>query len=116
MPEARAARSFLLRLARGGLDAATATLTWDEFAWAIRKQLGAKLVQEHGRRLLTFPNLQFLPVTKDTIERAQALAESRGFRPRDAIHAASALNAGATQIVTFDPDLSGIPGLSRVEP
>ena len=35
---------------------------------------------------------------------------------RDAVHAATALRAGFSEIVSLDRDVDGIPGLTRVDP
>lgn len=37
-------------------------------------------------------------------------------RGRDAVHAATALELGLTEIVSADTDFDGIPGLTRVDP
>lgn len=37
-------------------------------------------------------------------------------RGRDAVHAATALRAGFTSIVSCDSDFDGIPGLTRLDP
>jgi len=37
-------------------------------------------------------------------------------RSRDAVHAATAISAGFSSIVSCDPDFDGIPGLKRLDP
>lgn len=44
------------------------------------------------------------------------LVEHTRLRGRDAVHAATALEHGFTEIVTADRDFDGIPGLTRIEP
>lgn len=58
-----------------------------------------------------------LPVTRAdvaaAIEIMQAIPQ---VLPRDAIHAATAMNAGIKQIISADHDLDRIPGIVRVDP
>ena len=48
--------------------------------------------------------------------RSLDLMEVSGVRGRDAVHAATALTAGFTEIVTNDRGFDGIPGLRRIDP
>lgn len=50
------------------------------------------------------------------LDRALALIDEAGMRGRDAVHAATAILAGFSQIVSADADFEGVPGLSRVDP
>ena len=47
---------------------------------------------------------------------ARQLVAENDLRGRDAIHAATALALGFTQIVSIDADFDGAPGLQRVNP
>ncbi len=56
------------------------------------------------------------PVDLETLDRMLDLVETTQLRGRDAVHAATALVAGFTEIVSTDSDFDGIPGLARVSP
>lgn len=53
---------------------------------------------------------------RDTLRRSRLLVAHGEARGRDAVHAATALLAGFSEIVTTDPDFDGIMGLTRLEP
>lgn len=53
---------------------------------------------------------------EEVLEDSINLVDSTTIRGRDAVHAATALAAGFTQIVSADTDFDGIPGLTRVDP
>lgn len=55
-------------------------------------------------------------ITVDVWRHATLLIEGGRIRGRDALHAAAALRAGFTSIVTTDPDFDGAPGLTRLDP
>jgi predicted nucleic acid-binding protein len=54
-------------------------------------------------------DLDILRASRDLVSRGHA-------RGRDAVHAATALAAGFSTIVSTDRDLDGIPGLARLDP
>lgn len=101
---------------QGKIAAYTSTLTWDEVAWVVRRTLGKGDSVETGRRLLSFPNLRFVPVTEELLVRAQKLVEEFGIGPRDAIHCASAIGKGAKTVISDDSDLDAVSGLKRESP
>jgi predicted nucleic acid-binding protein len=114
--EAKSCKSFLLKIAFKEVDAYTSLITWDEVAWAVRKVLGVEASLSQARKLLKFPNLKFLGVRKTTISKAQEIMERYGLKPRDAIHAATAMENRITIIVSYDKDFDRIRELKRVEP
>jgi predicted nucleic acid-binding protein len=58
-----------------------------------------------------------LQVTDDTVvERAKVLMDRAGLAPRDAFHAAHALEAGCGAIVSSDRGFDRVDGLARVGP
>jgi len=65
---------------------------------------------------LSFPNLRLLGVKKSTVFRAQELVEKYRMRPRDAIHAAVALENKITTIVSYDKDFDEMKEIKRIEP
>lgn len=56
------------------------------------------------------------PFDADVLTRAVHLIETTNIRGRDAVHAATALEAGFTEIVSADTDFDDVPGLTRVDP
>lgn len=114
--EAGRAKSFLLRVARGEVEVCTSIITWDEVVWAVRKIFGSEPSIEQGRRLLTFPNLRFLAIKRSTVLRSQELLEKYGVKPRDAIHAATAIENNVVSIVSYDKDFDAVKEVRRIEP
>ena len=114
--EAKNSKDFLLKIALGKIEAYTATVTWDEVAWVTRKIFGAEFSIEHSKKFLSFPNLRLLGVKKTTVFRAQELVEKYKIKPRDAIHAAVALENKIATIVSYDRDFDAITEIKRIEP
>ena len=61
-----------------------------------------------------FPNLRMFGIDSKTIDRAQVLIEKYDLKPRDAIHAASAIQNAAKSIVTNDDDFDVVEELNRI--
>ena len=114
--EARESKDFLMKISEGLVKACTATITWDEVVWVVRKIFGLKPSVEAGRKLLVFPNLKFLNVKRNVVLKAQKLMEKYMIKPRDAIHAATALENGVETIVSYDRDFDKLEEIRRVEP
>jgi predicted nucleic acid-binding protein len=114
--EARKSKDFLLTIALGKAEACTATITWDEVAWVVRKVFSFELSAEESKKFLSFPNLRLLGVKKSTIIRAQDLVEKYRLTPRDAIHAATALENKITTLVSYDKDFDNMNEIKRIEP
>ena len=114
--EAKRSRAFLLKIASGSTEASTATITWDELVWVVWRVLGEEEARKRGRLLLEFPNLRLLAVKRSTILNAQRLMDEYGLKPRDAIHAAAALENRIDTIVSYDKDFDEVRELKRVEP
>lgn len=114
--EAKKAKDFLFKIAQGDFEACTATITWDEIAWVVRKLFGFESCAEESRKFLAFPNLKLLGVKKSTVFKAQELMEKYKMKPRDAIHAATALENKITEIVSYDKDFDEVKEIKRIEP
>ncbi len=110
---ANGARSVLERIEAGKIVAYTSVLTWDEVVWVVSRLLAKEDGVQVGQKLLSFPGLRFLDVTAATVSRAQALSESLGLAPRDAIHCASALGKGLKSFISDDSGLDAVPGITR---
>lgn len=112
-PLADRAVRVLARVAAGE-GAVTAALTIDEVVHAVRKRGAPEASLHQGHLVLGMPNLRVLPVTADTMRAALGLMERvPPLRPRDAVHAATAIQAGVFTIVSDDKDFDKVPGLRR---
>jgi predicted nucleic acid-binding protein len=114
--EARRAREFLLKITSGEIEAYTSCVTWDEMVWVIRKLFGVDLSSDLGRKFLVFPNLRFSGVKRATVFKAQEIVEKYKLTPRDAIHAAAAIENKITTIVSYDKDFDILNEIRRIEP
>ena len=56
------------------------------------------------------------PVDQEILRRTAALVATGAIGGRDAVHAATALAAGFTEIVSADRDFDRVPGLTRRSP
>lgn len=74
------------------------------------------IARKKGEEFLRFPGVQFLPVTPSIISKSQLPIEQFPLKPRDVIHAASAMVHSADSFITFDHDLDGIPGVACQAP
>lgn len=69
------------------------------------------------RVLFRSPTLRLAPITMGVLEHAAQLrAHTPGLKTPDAIHAATALEAGAAMFITNDMAFQRIPGLKVVTP
>ncbi|MEK6874321.1 MAG: type II toxin-antitoxin system VapC family toxin [Nanoarchaeota archaeon] len=108
------ARKILENVVDGKLEAATSCLTWDEFVWALRKDLDVIVAQEEGRRLLEIPNMVFIDVTVEITEKAQEYMVRYNLKPRDALHVASMDQYGIQEIISADGDFDKVKEIKRV--
>ncbi|HLC74581.1 MAG TPA: type II toxin-antitoxin system VapC family toxin [Candidatus Nanoarchaeia archaeon] len=107
-------KSLITQVITGKLKASTSLLSWDEFIWALRKYLNKDQIILESKNFLLFPNLIFLDISPNIIGRAHELMETYGIHPRDAIHAASALCNGITEISSEDTHFDKIKELKRI--
>jgi len=114
--EAKKSREFLLKIALAKVEACTSSVTWDEVVWVIRRLFGIENSVEEGKRFLGFPNLRVLGVRKSTVFKAQELVERYKLKPRDALHAAVALENKIKTIVSYDDGFNVITEIERIEP
>ena len=113
---ARRSKELLLKIASGEQAACTSLLTWDEVVWIVRKLAGVETSLKQGSLLLNFPHLRFLAINRSIVIRAQSIMENYGLKPRNSLHAASALENGITTMVSYDEDFDKVRGIKRVEP
>ena len=107
-------RAILRRVVAGELTAVTSVLTWDEFVYVVQKVLGRKVAVAEGQKFLRFPHLSFLKADMGILMRAQRLLTEYNVRPRDALHAATALACGADDVISDDSDFDAIKDIRRI--
>lgn len=98
------------------INAGTSILTWDEFFYAIKKEIGKEKALEESKTFLSMPNLVFFNATSEIILKAQSLIEKYNLDPRDAIHAATAIINKCDSIVSDDSDFDKIKEIKRKAP
>jgi predicted nucleic acid-binding protein len=108
--------TFLLRVARGELDAAVDTEVLQEILHRYRamgRWEDGRRVYDSARRIVPLA----IPITIEVVDAARDLLDSYGaLTVRDALHAAVALDGGAEAICSYDRDFDGVAGLRRIEP
>jgi len=114
--EAKKSKDILLKIALGKIEAYTSSTTWDEVTWIVRKLFGIDFSLNEGKKFLSFPNLKLLGIKRTTVFKAQEIMEKYKLRPRDAVHAAAALENKITTIVSYDKDFDLINEIKRIEP
>ncbi|MDI6722011.1 MAG: type II toxin-antitoxin system VapC family toxin, partial [Candidatus Aenigmarchaeota archaeon] len=112
--EGHMAKEFLGNIAEGKQTACTSVLTWDEIVWSVKKVLGIEEARKEGKKFIEFPNMKFVPADSIIISDAQNLMEKYPLKPRDSIHAATALSCGAAEIISDDPDFDAVKELKRI--
>ena len=108
-----ACKEVLEKVVDGKLNAATSVLTWDEVVWATRKYLGAADSIEEGKKFMEFPNLKLLEANESTLIIANKLMEKNKLKPRDAIHAATAMISNSEGIISDDTDFDNVKEIKR---
>lgn len=111
-PKFKHAKNFLYKISGGDVEASTSFLTWDELFWIIRRLAGNDAAKIESRKFLELPNLKFIDVNEHITMESQSLVEKYNLKPRDAIHAASAILNNA-DIISDDPDFDAIKELRR---
>jgi len=107
-------KSIISKIVNNEVTAFTSVLTWYELVWVARKHLGKQDSIGEGKKFLEFPSLRILDVDELIIRMAQDLMESYNLKPRDAIHAATAISHGVKQLISDDPDFDAVKEIKRV--
>lgn len=110
---ANTANYYLELLVTGKMVGYTCTLTWDEVFYKIKQLYGNIKADQASKTLFTFPNLNFVNVDFEIISKAQKIAMLFNTMPRDAIHAACALEYCNGEIISNDLHFDRIKGLKR---
>ena len=107
-------RIFFTKIASGKILASTSVLTWDEVIWVCRKSLPPDLTNNVGNSFFSLPNLELKDVNKAIVLKASDLVAQHNLRPRDAIHAATAILNGEKEIISDDSDFDKVKELIRI--
>jgi hypothetical protein len=107
------ARNLLREVQSGRENASSSALTFDEIVWVVKKYRTLKDAIRAGEAFLNFPNLKLVTVNGDLLALALNLIKKYGLRPRDSIHAASAIANKTEVIVSTDEDFDKVKELSR---
>jgi predicted nucleic acid-binding protein len=111
--KAKKAKEILLKIEKGEISAHTSTLTWDEVVWVIGKLLSRDDGINQGKKLLGFPNLEFINVDEGILTLAQNLLNKYALSPRDSIHAASAVSRKIKAVISDDKDFDQVKEITR---
>ena len=88
---------------RPGGKAVTSTITMTELLVQPYRVADQQQADEFYVLLSTYPNLEWMAPNLEIADRAAKLRALHGLRTPDALHAATAVHAGATGLVTNDP-------------
>ena len=111
--KAQKCRKLLENIALGKESACTATLTWDEVVFILRKKMSIEESIVKGRNFLEIKNLTLIEVSKHTLVVAQDLMQKHSLKPRDAIHAATAIINKCEEFISDDADFDKVKELKR---
>lgn len=99
------ADAILARIERGELKAVASSLLFAELLPHKFARNDAVRARAIARELENMPNLAIMPLTNEVSVEAARLRATYGLRTPDAVHAATAMGAGAQGIVTNDGTL-----------
>ena len=105
---------ILRKVVEGRAKASTSLLTWDEVVWVCREAMPYQEAILKGNLILNLPGLNIAEVTIAIVNKAAELATTYSLKPRDAIHAATAIINGEKEIITDDSDFDKVKDLRRV--
>jgi predicted nucleic acid-binding protein len=115
-PMKRPCQRIVQAMADGKLPGVIDTEVLQEILYRYRA-IGRMVVGLEAARHATTLVTEVLPVRKQEMIKAMELLESDAhFEVRDAIHAAAALLAGITDVLSVDRVFDRVPGLRRVDP
>ncbi|MDP4039800.1 MAG: type II toxin-antitoxin system VapC family toxin [Candidatus Pacearchaeota archaeon] len=107
--------NLLDKILNNKIEAYTSFLTWDEFLQIIKRQMEMDKAISESQKFLNFPNLIFLDVNEKVMSKAQELVLRYNLKPRDAIHAATAIVGGIKEIASDDTDFDRVKELKRIK-
>jgi len=108
------AKDLLKGIIEHKVQACSSVLTWDEVVYVVRKKFGLRESVLAGEKILRFPNLKLVETDLEVMTIAQTLLDNYSVRPRDAIHAATALYSRVDFIISEDSDFDRIKQCRRL--
>jgi predicted nucleic acid-binding protein len=115
-PRSIHAQNLLEKIQEGDLPAVTSALTFDEVFYKVKQVGGHDNAVKSGEAFLELPNLRFIPVDGAILWKTRILLDEHTVNPRDAIHAACALDRGVYTVISEDDDFETFPELEREWP
>src|SRR3989344_7294073 len=103
-------KELIKKIILGELIGVTSSLSIDEIVWKIWKETKNRTVAiEEGLRVLQFNNLGIIGIDGKIMKASLNFMKMyKSLKPRDAIHIAAAISAGASVIVSDDSDFDNI--------
>ena len=114
--KAKKSKQILLDMADGKFQGATASLTWDELVWIVKRLSDKEIANKEGKKFLELVNLKILSIDEGVLHRAQNLIDGYKLDPRDAIHVAVAINNNITEFVSYDSDFDDLKEIKSKAP
>ena len=105
-------RKLLEKVEEGEIKASTSVLSFDEIAWIVKKHRNYETSLVAVKDFLDI-SIKFIDVNYETICLSYDLMKKYKLRPRDAIHAASALSKNIKIIISEDDDFDDIKEIKR---
>ena len=106
-------RDLIRRVTEGEDEAVTSALTVDEVVYQVRVSRGLEASVQVGEAVLQMAHLTVAPADAETLWKSLDLGRRLGLYPRDAIHAATALLRGTSDLISEDTDFDKVEGLRR---
>ena len=108
-------KELIKKIILGELIGVTSSLSIDEIVWKIWKETKNRTVAiEEGLRVLQFNNLGIIGIDGKIMKASLNFMKMyKSLKPRDAIHIAAAISAGASVIVSDDSDFDNIKEIKR---
>ncbi len=107
---------LLAQIQLGHENACTSALTFDEVFWEVKKNRGVESAIETTEAMLHFPHLEIIAADRQIVLAALDLIKKYRLAPRDAMHAATALQTKVDYFVTTDADFNKITELNLKSP
>ena len=108
------ARALLQRVQDGKDECCSSALTFDEIVYVVGKHRNLELGRIAGEAFLELQGLDIIPVDEKLLHDTARLIRIYNLKPRDAIHASSALLRGVQVMVSTDSDFDKVKELKRV--
>ena len=108
-------RKILSKIGKKQEKGFTSYITWDEVVFIIEKYKGREIALKEGEKILRFPNLEFIDLNNQIVNKAQEIIMNYNLKPRDAIHTASAIVSNIKEIVSDDLDFDKVKEIKRIK-